>query len=223
MSKTVTDYQNLITSEHQDKPNFLATIAAVVALPVQVQALMQSMMEKIFDLDQHPVGDQLDIIGQWVGVSRIINDSFSNLFFSWDDTDQDGWDFGIWRADNNPTAIVSLPDDVYLTLIRARIAANHWNGTTTEAYAIWRVLFPQFTLLIMDLQNMSFSVAIQGQVPDSLTESLLVGGYLPLKPEGVLIFEYFIPVNTGPLFGFDMETDSVKGWDEGSWAKEIGP
>jgi hypothetical protein len=78
-------------------------------------------------------------------------------------------------------------------------------------------------LLIQDNQDMSFAIAIQGTVPDSLTLALLTGGYLPLKPEGVRISQYFIPVDTGPLLGWDIENAYIQGWDEGSWSVETAP
>ncbi len=219
---TIKQYQDLITSEHQGQPDFLAVVALSVTVYVRLQNLLDSMIP-IFDIDLSPVGNQLDIIGEWVGVSRIIKNPFSNIFFTWDGTAAQGWDFGIWQSPGNPSAIISLPDSAYLTLIRAKIAANTWDGTTEGAYAIWSILFPQYTLLIQDNQNMSFDIAIQGAVPDSLTLALLVGGYLPLKPEGVLIREYFIPVDTGPLFAWDTVSPSLDGWDVGSWARELAP
>jgi hypothetical protein len=222
MSNTIQTYTGLITSEHQSKPNFIAVITAATAPLVQIQTLLQAMID-LFDLDMNPVGDQLDIIGQWVGISRLINNPFSNIFFTWDGVQSNGWDFGIWQSATHPTAIVSLPDDIYLSLINAKIAANSWDGTTEGAYKIWDVLFPQFSLIIDDHQNMSFSVALQGGVPDSLTLALLVGGYLPLRPEGVEISEYFIPVDSNPLFAWDSDSSYVNGWDVGSWAIEMAP
>lgn len=189
---------------------------------VQVQALMASMIP-LFDVGLTPVGDQLDIIGIWVGVSRNLNIPITGIFFSWNGTDAVGWEYGVWQDSNNSSAISVLPDAAYLTLIRARIAANHWDGTTEGAYAVWAIAFPQFNLLIEDHQDMSFSVGIQGMPPDSLTLALLTGGYLPLKPEGVRITEYFIPVDTEPFFGWDLDTDFIEGWGTGSWASEVPP
>lgn len=219
---TIQTYTDLITSEHSQKPKFVATVSLSVAGYVWLQTVLNSLIP-IFDLSLNPVGNQLDIIGEWVGVSRLINNPFSNIFFTWDGLASNGWDFGVWQSPDSPSGIISLPDDAYLTLIKARIASNSWDGTTEGAYAIWDELFPQYTLLIQDYKDMSFSIAIQGAVPDSLTLALLVGGYLPLKPEGIQIREYFIPVNDGPLFGWDMDTTNVQGWDSGSWASELAP
>ncbi len=222
MSNTVETYQALVTSQYQEQPDFQAIIALSVAISVQIQSLLESMIA-LFDLSQNPVGNQLDILGQWAGVSRILENPYSDIFFEWDGLSSQGWDFGIWQSPDSPSAIVSLPDDIYLTLIEAKIAANSWNGTTEGAYAIWDILFPYTTLLIQDFQDMSFAIAIVGQVPDSLTLALLTGGILPLKPEGVLISEYIIPVNTGPLFAWDADSTALQGWDTGSWGQELAP
>jgi hypothetical protein len=222
MSNTVQDYQNLLTSEHQKQPNLAAVIAACVGVPVQVQALMSSMIP-LFDLATPPVGNQLDIIGEWVGVSRILQVPITGIFFTWDGAASVGWDSGIWQSVDDSTSLVSLPDDVYLTLLLARIAANHWDGTTEGAYTIWSQLFPGFNILIQDNQNMTYTFIVQGAVLDSLTLALLRGGYLPLKPEGVGITEYVVPANTGPLFGWDIQNSFIQGWDDGSWGIELAP
>lgn len=220
---TVQDYLDLITSAWQNKPNFTAMISQLVALPVQIQNLLASMVP-IFDLSLPPVGNQLDIIGQWVGVSRNVPVPIMGVFFSWDGTDPTvGWDQGSWQPYNAPVSITQLPDDAYLTLIRAKIAANGWDGTTNGAYAIWDRVFPQFTILIQDNQNMSYALAIIGGVVDSLTIALLVGGYIPLRPEGVEITEYFVSSDTNPAFAWDLETTDLQGWNEGSWLREIVP
>jgi hypothetical protein len=215
----IEDYQNLVTSEHAGQPNFNAMIGVDVSTQVQVQALFQEMLT-LFNLSTPPVGNQLDIIGQWVGVSRNVSIPITGVFFSWDSTVTLGWDSGIWQ---NPGAstITSLPDSVYLTLILATIASNNWNGIIEGAYAIWAILFPNLNLLIQDNQDMTMVVALQGYPLDALTLALLEGGYLALKPEGVEILEYIVPSDTNPLFGWDLDNAYVQGWDTGSWGIEL--
>lgn len=222
MANTVEDYLNFVTSQYAKQPNFNAVISIHAAVSVQLQQMLESMIP-IFDLDTPPVGQQLDIIGQWVGVSRNVEIPISGIFFTWDGSSELGWDQGIWQGDTNSDSITTLPDSNYLVLIKARIAANSWDGTTEGAYKIFKILFPNFTLLIQDNQNMSFNVIVQGALLDALTIALLTGGYLPLKPEGVRISSYVLPVNTGPLFGWDLENSYFQGWDVGSWGMEIAP
>ena len=221
MAKTAQDYLNLITSEYQQQPNFTAMISFFAAVPVQVQNLLESMITTIFNLDTPPVGNQLDIIGQWVGISRNVSVPISGVFFSWDGAASVGWNYGSWQPVPAVVAITSLPDDVYLTLIRAKIAANNWDGTTEGAYKIWAIVFPQFEILIQDYNNMTYALGIVGGIVDSLTIALIEGGYIPLRPEGVQIKNYFVAIDTNPGFSWDTENAYLQGWNQGSWLKSV--
>jgi hypothetical protein len=213
----IQDYLNLIPSSNAQQPNFIATISAVVSPCVQVQNLLQAMIP-LFDLSTPPVGNQLDIIGQWVGVTRNVA-IITNIFFSWDDGQALGWDYGSWAPNPPPTQITSLPDDAYLTLILAKIASNNWDGTTNGAYAIWNELLAGqgITILIQDYQNMSYSLGIQGATIPTLTLALITAGYIDLRPEGVEIIDYFS--GPGPFFAWDVAAGpNLAGWDSGNWA-----
>lgn len=218
---TIDEYKSLVTSEYQGQPNFMAMIDLDVSLPVRVQELMSSMIP-LFDVDV-AAGSQLDIIGQWVGIGRNVTIPIEGIFFSWDGDYTVGWEYGIWQSVLAPTSVTVLPDDVYRTLIRAKIAANRWDGTTDGAYTIWEQVFPNITILIQDKQDMSYDLALIGGIIDSLTLALLRGGYIPLKPEGVHVNVYYAPVNDGPFFGWDLDSTYVQGWEIGSWARELSP
>ncbi len=219
---TVDTYLNLITSAWKNKPKFMATVALNVAVQVRVQNLMQLMVDLLFNIDD-AVGDQLDILGAWAGVTRNVSIPVTGIYFTWDGIDPTvGWDFGIWQGEFAGT-ITTLPDSSYRVLIKAKIAANSWDGTTEGAYRVWEALFPDITILINDHCDMSYDMAFVGGILDSLTLALIQGGYIPLKPEAIHVNTYYLPVNTGPLFGWDLDTDFVQGWETGSWAKELNP
>lgn len=218
----ILDYQNLVTSEFQDQPNFMAMIALNVSFYVQLQSVLNSMVP-LFDLSTPPVGNQLDIIGQWVGVNRNISIPAAGIYFSWDSTVAKGWDYGSWQPSTLPANITSLPDDAYLNLILAKIAANRWDGTINGAYAIWAAVFPTFRILIQDNQNMTYALAIVGGIVDSLTLALITGGYIQLRPEGVEITDYYVSVDTNPAFAWDVESPLLGGWNEASWLQELAP
>lgn len=211
-------YLNLITSEHRQKPNFTAMVSLDVSPMVQVQNLLESLII-LYNVD-FAVGEQLDFIGQWAGVTRNIAIPIPGVVFTWDGTAAEGWDFGSWNGASGSSVITVLPDDAFRTLIKARIAANSWDGTIPAAYAIWSELFPTYNIIIEDYGNMTMLTAIVGVVPDSLTVALFTGGYIALRPEGVLN-SFAIPVDTGPIFAWDTETAYLAGWDEGSWAKIV--
>jgi hypothetical protein len=221
MANDAQTYQNLVTSQYQNQPNFMATIALDVGMSVQVQFLLEQMLTVIFDLDTPPVGDQLDIIGAWVGVSRDVVVPITDVFFTWDSSNLAlGWDKGTWGVSSNATQLLALPDDAYLLLIRAKIAANSWNGTTTTAYAIYEALFPDFIILIQDDCDMHYRVAVIGGIVPALTLAILAANLVPLKPEGIGV-EYLTSVDTNPAFCWDMETTNCKGWNQGSWLEVV--
>lgn len=214
----VSDYQALVTSEYQGQPKFMAMIAAVTGVYVQIQNILSSLII-LFDVDT-AIGSQLDVIGQWVGASRNVAIPIPGVVFTWDGTAAEGWDFGTWNGISGSSVITVLPDDAYRTLIKAKIAANSWDGTIPSAYAIWSILFPTYDIIIQDNEDMTMLTAIIGTVPDSLTVALFTQGYLALRPEGVLN-NFAIPVDTNPIFAWDTETAFLAGWDEGSWANLV--
>lgn len=216
---TKEEYLNLVTAAFRQKPNFIDVVGINVDVAVRVQELLLSMIPK-FDVDT-AVGDQLDIIGKWIGISRNINVPISGVYFTWDGDYTVGWDYGTWQPALAPAEVTTLPDDAYRTVLKAKIAANQWDGTTESAYAIWDQLFPQFTILIQDNQNMSYWMVIVGGIVDSLTLALLAGGYISLKPEGVRINGFLVPIDDEIGFAWDMDTPLLKGWDEGYWLREV--
>jgi hypothetical protein len=218
---SVETYTALVTSEHAHKPKFIATIEANAGLEAFIQSVL-STINPSFDLDS-AVGVQLDTVGVRVGVSRFIATPLSGIYFEWDNAAL-GWSFGIWKGVFSPTTgLTLLPDDSYRTLIRAKIAANSWKGSIPDAYTIWETLFTDTIVLIQDNQDMSMVIGVTGQPLDVLTQALLIGGYLPLKPEGVRIAYYALHVDTNPLFAWGADGSGVAGWGIGSWAKILAP
>ncbi|WP_321789393.1 DUF2612 domain-containing protein [Burkholderia pyrrocinia] len=217
----LTDYTALITSEHRDKPKFMATIAAVVQPLVDQVNLLQSMPGK-FDLD-NAVGVQLDDVGLWVGVSRKIRTPLTGVYFSFDIAGL-GFDQGTWKGPFDPdTGLTVLDDDTYRLVIRAKIGANHWDGTLEQSAAILNSIFDADThVFIEDRQDMSMTIGIAGKVPPATFLALLSGGYIPLKPEGVRVnYTIVTTVDGAPLFGFDMNSPLVAGFDVGAWGRSV--
>ncbi len=70
---------------------------------------------------------------------------------------------------------------------------------------------------------MTYDLAVVGGIVDSLTLALITGGYIPLKPEGVRVNAYYVSIDSGPVFGWDVESALLGGWEEGSWVREFPP
>lgn len=133
------DYTGLITSEHADKQNFVAMVGAVAQAFVDGQNQLATI-PSAYDLDQ-AVGVQLDAVGLWAGITRNVNTPLTGVYFSFDIAGL-GFDQGVWQGPFDPsTGITSLDDDTFRLLIRARIAANHWDGTLEGSAAILALIF----------------------------------------------------------------------------------
>ena len=220
---TKAQYLALVTTEHSQRPKFIAGLSAVIDGLAGAQATLEGLIRD-FDVDT-AVGVQLDIIGLWVGVSRRVDVPLADVYFTWDDTAQTGWDSSVWQGPFDPdSGLVELPDDSYRLLLKARIAANSWDGSIPGAYRVWREAFGDgSTIIIQDNQDMSMVIGVANTQLSTVSRALLVGGYIPIKPVGVRVRYYAIPVDDGPLFVWDVDNDALAGWDEGAWPLELTP
>lgn len=213
----VDSYLALITSYHRGKPKFAAMVKALVE-PVVAQQAFLDHLPRDFDLDE-AVGVQLDQVGEWVGRTRFVRVPIANAWFSFDH-DMRGFDQGVWYQPqyDTPAGITRLDDETYRTLLRAKIAANNWDGTLPSAKAALEILFPngETSIIVIDNQDMTITFGVSGVIPSALFIALLSDGYLPLKPEGVRA-DYRITTVSGPLFGFDVENEFIAGFDAGAW------
>lgn len=218
MTVDISQYTSLITSEHNQKPRFMAMVSLLAQWGVDRQNMLASI-PGLFDID-NAVGQQLDWIGQWVGISRNLSVPLTGVYFSFD-TAGIGFDQGTWFGPFDPTTgLVALPDAQYRTLLYAVIAANNWDGTVPGAYAAWNTIFEPlgYSILIDDNQDMTMNAVLVGPSADAVTLALFTGGYLNLRPAGVGITNYYTTSITGaPVFGFDAENSGVSGFNVGAW------
>jgi hypothetical protein len=182
----VSPYTGLIAAQHQDKPNFMASVVASLQ-PLADMIATLNAMPAAFDVDQ-AVGAQLDAVGRWVGVSRDLQTPITGVYFAWD-TAGVGWDQGSWFGPgDSTTGITALPDDSYRTLVRAKISANYWDGTIPAAYAVWALLLPSGTSIqIVDNGNWTMSLTLTGNPLNAVSQAMFNRGMLDLKPAGVSI------------------------------------
>lgn len=153
-------YLNKVTSQHKTKPKFMSWLNANLST-------IDGITKLLMDLDYHfdiynAKGKQQDIIGEIVGVSRILD---------------------FQPADGSSPV---LDDDIYRTLQLAKISINHWDGTIPGAVELWRNLFPNYQIIIQDNQDMSMNLHVIG-LESSLEKELISKGYIAPKPEGVKI------------------------------------
>jgi hypothetical protein len=171
-----------------------------------------------FDLDT-AVGKQLDAVGVRVGRARLLHAPLEGVYFSWN-IETVGWGEGVWKGKYDPeSGIVFLHDDMFRVLLRAKVAANNWDGTTPDAYEVWEGVFRDAgsAIIIQDNQDMSMVVGIAGMPLTPIFEQLLLQNFIPLKPEGVRIKWYAVTPDGGPLFAWNAASQALSGWDSGRW------
>lgn len=215
-------YLNRVPEQHREKPKFRATLEASLSPFVQLGNLMESV-PSLYDVDS-AIGSQLDVVGEWVGITRVINSAIEGIYFSLDDTADVGFDSGVWRGPYDPiSGIVSLDDDTYRTLIRLKILANMWDGTVEKAYSSWKSVFNgEQGIVIEDHQDMSITIGITGLDMTPAQKGLFSKQISPFKPAGVRISTYFVPSEeNAPFFALDTEGPDLAGFDVGAWAQPI--
>jgi hypothetical protein len=217
MTKEIDDYLNRLTSEHRYKQKYRATVEGVLQPIVNDHNLLETFPE-YFDLDV-AVGKQLDIDGEWINLARNILVPLRDPWFRWRDPTR-GWGMVIWKEPfDTGTFLESLDDETYRRLLRARIAANHWDGTASQAKDILRSFFTDlsYNLIVEDRQAMSVIYAISGRIPSVLDLEIFDGDYLPLQVAGVTTYHLVTTIDESPIFGWGLDNDVVGGWGAGSW------
>jgi hypothetical protein len=148
-----------------------------------------AQMYQNFDLSL-AVGPQLDAIGAIVGAPRALP----------------------FQPTGGYSSI--LGDADYLTLIRAKIAKNQWNGSIGAIYTMWNQLFPGATLTLTDNQDMTVTVSLSGSIT-SLQQQMIENDLILMRPQGVL---YVFGTAETPIFGFSGDGTLIAGFSEGHWA-----
>ena len=223
---SIDDYLELVTSEHRTRARFIETVKLVCQGHVDnIWAVLS--LSTAFDLDT-AVGSQLDVVGEWVGVSRFVPEPLVGVYFSLDSAPL-GLDLGYLQGPYDPTqGLVELNDATFRLLLRARIASNNWDGTIPSAMRALLTLFansetPGAQIFIQDDGGMRMTFAAAGQPPGAAFLSILANGLLGLKPSGVGADYIQTSVASAPLFGLDVSNGYIDGLDVGALGVVIIP
>lgn len=180
-------------------------------------------MIRKFDVDSAN-GAQLDIIGLWVGRSRVVTTPISNVYFSWD-TDGLGWDQGNWQGPYDPDAgFTSLSNDVYRLVLKAQIAINQWDGTVGHLEELLELIFSGTGIEMQIIDNMDMSISISAIALNGIANTsaelieVIKSGALTVKAAGVRVKSLDVIDPAHPLFGFDIQNTAIAGFDNGYWS-----
>lgn len=181
------DYLNLIPSQHRDKSKYIAFLTLLLTPFINVSKINEEI-KLLLNLDT-ATGTILDMIGKILVLPRLVN----------------------FQPSDGSSPI--LDDDHYRLILKAKVAKNQWKGTMDDLYNMWDNLFPNNPLLLVDRQNMTASVVVVG-LNSTLERELITNGYIVPKPAGV---RYDYGFTEEPIYSQDMNTEWLKGFDEGYW------
>lgn len=172
-------YLNLITSEHKTKPKFMSWLNIALGYVDDAENASSSIIPA-FDLD-NAIGVQQDILGQIVGISRILS----------------------FQPSDGSSPV--LDDDTFNLILRAKIAQNQWDGTTKGILDTWNNVLPGLNLYIADNQDMSMNAIVTG-TSTLLQQNLIANGYIVPKPQGVSIqYEFEDLINLNEYFAMPVQ------------------
>lgn len=181
------DYLSLITSEYYDKKNFLSYVDTTLN-PINEVANLHENMNTYFAIDT-AVGKQLDIVGQYLNITREL--PFQSTIL--------------------PSV---LTDDLFRFVIKCRVLQYRWDGTIEGILNIVESVVPGTLIQITDNQDMSYLLTVVSSTFNEQIGELFLNGYVTPKPAGVKV-NYMLYER--PFFSWDKDTTYQKGWDEGIW------
>lgn len=178
------DFTTLITSEHINAPKFVATVAGVCESFSDSLDFLANV-PALYNVDT-AIGAQLDVVGLWVGASRLVAISVDQ-YFSFDEEGL-GFDQGIWwQVGDSLTTATQLTDDIYRSLIKAKILCNSWDGAVPGFVAIVQELIGTDSVITVTENTMAVTVTVKSTTISNILKAILENDYLPLTPAGVSI------------------------------------
>lgn len=248
---TLADYLELIPSQFQSAPKFMAWCSFWGQQLIAVRDAMAGITPN-FDLDA-AYGAQLDAIGLWIGAPRGIETPIPNIYFTVGDPNL-GVGQGVIKGPfDTDDGVTSLDDQTYRLLLKAKLGLNVWDGTAPQLAQILSNIFGLGTvsqqlwgdspntwgtgnwgdasntgtlLMVQDNDNGSIDVNVSGDRPSQLFLAILANGALPFRMAGIKVNGYHvIPVANapGPLFGIGMQNAYVAGVGTGAIGQNITP
>lgn len=184
------NYLKLITSQHRDKPKYMAMVTVLLRPSDDIFALAATMDDE-FDV-MLATGVQEDVVGTLVGANRTLN----------------------FQPDKGLDPV--LDNAAYRMLLQAKIAHNMWKGGIMDLRDLWTTIFGD-GIILQDNQNMTIDVVVIGNSFDQIVRNMIQKGLIVPKPQSVKLTTYF---SDQQVFGYDMETNTIRGYDEANWVEE---
>lgn len=224
MTSPTIDHQAIgrsrVALQYQESPKFLAYLKALLTSPGELEDVLQKVALQT-DIDTAE-GVNLDVIGEIVGISRIVPNSIPVQFFGFQGQPgalifgEEGYpgNGGRFRDEAESefaTSVLADPD--YRLLLKAKIVKNHSKGTNEDILKGLSYLFGQGGMAVQVAVNDQGGMAVQVAVGRQLTflEKVLITNLdiLP-RPAGVRISQR-VTYNAANYFGFSDSPQYMSG------------
>lgn len=208
---TIAYYQNLILYQYASAIRATGTIG--VLADAAICDLVALQINDGFDINT-AAGAQLDVLGEYIGLSRLVAIQPARNYFQMDDY-QSPLTGPIGMTDyGNPntnlgstfylyiftdTSLNALTDDQYRFLLKLKIILNQLNQTMGNINSTLTDFFGN-TLTCIDQADMTLTYFVAGQPTGNISLALQLG-LLP-KPMGVAISAVFDVADATKLFQF---------------------
>lgn len=218
LETTIQYYKDLLLYQYINAPKALATIdllinqAVIELLPIAVR--------DAFDINT-AVGDQLDVLGEYIGFSRVVPFYIDRKYFALDDYntplgDPRGFTSYTDATENRDASTYlyvfaqnswsTLEDSEYRLILKLKVILNCSLGTFNEIAIVLNDFFGS-DILFCDQQDMSISYFILQNI-ERIISIAYDAGLLP-KPMGVLLSGVFSVADPDKVWGFtDYEYDT---------------
>lgn len=156
-----------VTEQFKEKPIFDRYLQLMVIGSEEIQQVLKDLMQKR-SLNTAE-GVQLDILGDIVGQSRTLINADLFAFFgfmghwqsdSYGSLDLEGVGSVWWDGEASSTGNITLNDDLYRILIRAKIAKNSTRATPEDIMELTNFVFDTYGSTIIDEGGAKFRLMI---------------------------------------------------------------
>ena len=228
MSAAVIDHSatgaGRVALQYSQSPKFLAYLRALLGPMDELEAVFQKIALQA-DIDQAE-GVNLDVIGDIVGIDRIIPESVQLAFFGFADNAA-ALNFGeegspgtggrLYDEGEPYLATSVLNDPEYRLLIRTKIVKNHATGRNEDVLTGLAYLFDSdatgVPVSVDDVGGMTIQIAV-GRLLTYLEKVLITTLDVLPRPAGVRISQRVNYVASN-YFGFDGQTSALSFGEEG--------
>jgi hypothetical protein len=204
-----------VALQYQESPKFLAYLKALLGAPVELEGVLQKVALQT-DIDQAE-GVNLDVLGEIVGISRIVPNAIPVQFFGFQGQPgalifgEEGYpgNGGRFRDElESQFATSVLADTDYRLLLKAKIVKNHSKGTNEDMLKGLSYLFasPSHSgampaqVAVNDQGGMAVQIAV-GRPLTYLEKVLITNLDILPRPAGVRISQR-VTYDAANYFGF---------------------